>query len=79
MKTKKYLTLIIMLTYFLFVNNIFGQVNVINEDYKIVASDGAMGDEFGHSIAIDNNVIAVGAPSDDDNGTDSGAAYLYDA
>ena len=29
--------------------------------------------------AIRNGVVAVGAITDDDNGTDSGAAYLFDA
>ena len=51
----------------------------INEDYKIMASDGAMGDQYGHCVAVENGIIAVGAPMDDDNGTNSGAAYLYDA
>ena len=48
----------------------------INEDYKIMASDGAMGDQYGHCVAVDNGIIAVGSPMDDDNGTNSGAAYL---
>ena len=79
MKTKNVLMLITIFTCILCVNSIFGQGDVIYEDYKIVANDGAMGDEFGHSIAIDNDIIAVGVPSDDDNGINSGAAYLYDA
>lgn len=51
----------------------------INEDYKLMASDGAMGDQYGHCVAVDNGIIAIGSPMDDDNGTNSGAAYLYDA
>jgi len=50
---------------------------VVNEDLKITASDGALGDEFGGAIDIDQGIIAVGARNDDDNGVDSGAAYLF--
>lgn len=46
---------------------------------KLLPSDGAAGDQFGHSIAIDNGVVAVGAINDDDNGFKSGAVYLFDA
>ncbi len=52
---------------------------VINEDLKLVASDGAEGDEFGYSIAIHNGIVAVGALLDDDNGTSSGSANLFDS
>jgi FG-GAP repeat len=52
---------------------------VINEDLKLMADDGAVSDSFGFSIAIDNGVVAVGAPEDDDNGVNSGSAYLFDA
>ena len=44
---------------------------------KILASDGAIFDEFGFSIAMDNNVIVVGAIGDDDHGSNSGAAYVF--
>ncbi len=47
--------------------------------YKLLPDDGAAGDEFGRSIAIDNGVVAVGAIRDDDDGTDSGSVYLFDA
>ena len=52
---------------------------VVFEDLKLVASDGDLGDTFGHSIAMTGGIFAVGAPNDDDNGIDSGAAYLIDA
>lgn len=46
---------------------------------KIVASDGALGDSFGRSVALDGNTYAViGAPNDDDNGTNSGSVYVFD-
>ncbi len=46
---------------------------------KLLPNDGALGDNFGVSVAIDNSIVAVGAPEDDDNGIDSGAVYLFDA
>ena len=47
--------------------------------YKLLPSDGASNDEFGTSLAIDNGIVAVGAIADDDNGFNSGSAYLFDA
>jgi hypothetical protein len=47
----------------------------LGESAKFAASDGAAGDQFGASLGISSGVGLVGAPSDDDNGTDSGAAY----
>ncbi|KAL7530375.1 hypothetical protein ACHAXR_003454, partial [Thalassiosira sp. AJA248-18] len=35
------------------------------------------GDGFGWSVGISNNTFIVGAYLDDDNGNDSGAAYIY--
>jgi len=45
---------------------------------KITASDGAGGDWFGRSVAVGNGRIVVGAPRDDDNGSNSGSAYIFD-
>jgi predicted amidohydrolase len=45
---------------------------------KITASDGAGGDQFGHSVAVGNGRIVVGAHFDDDDGSKSGSAYIYD-
>ena len=45
---------------------------------KITASDAQSGDNFGYSVAIDNNTILIGAMNDDHSGnTDAGSAYLY--
>ena len=59
-----------------------GSVYVYNLDgtgqTKITASDGAASDNFGRSVAIGHGKIAVGAPADDDNGSNSGSAYVYD-
>ncbi|MDW7773530.1 MAG: FG-GAP repeat protein [Desulfobulbaceae bacterium] len=44
---------------------------------KLTASDGAAGDGFGWSVAISGDTIVVGASWDDDNGYESGSAYLF--
>ena len=44
---------------------------------KLTASDGADGDFFGHNVAISGTTALVGAYLDDDNGTNSGSAYIY--
>lgn len=44
---------------------------------KLTASDGETGDSFGYSVAIHGDIIVVGASADDDNGAQSGAAYVY--
>jgi hypothetical protein len=45
---------------------------------KITASDGADYDYFGTSVAIGNGRIVVGAYLNDDNGSASGSAYIFD-
>lgn len=49
------------------------------ELFKLVALDGAIGDEFGISVAICGTTAIVGSWRDDDNGSSSGSAYLFDA
>ncbi len=44
---------------------------------KLVASDGNMGDYFGHSVSICGSYAIVGANRDDDKGTNSGSAYIF--
>jgi hypothetical protein len=46
-------------------------------EFKITASDGAAGDWFGYSVAVGEGKIVVGAVFDDDNGNNSGSAYIY--
>ena len=48
-----------------------------SNEVKITASDGAMTDKFGHAVAIGSNKIVVGAFQDDDDGSSSGSAYVY--
>ncbi len=45
---------------------------------KLLASDGVAGDKFGASVAISDTIAVVGAWGVDDNGPESGAAYLFD-
>ena len=44
---------------------------------KLVALNGAAGDDFGAAVAVDGTIAVVGAPEDDDAGSSSGAAYVY--
>ncbi|RNC82747.1 MAG: hypothetical protein ED559_13535 [Phycisphaera sp.] len=46
---------------------------------KLTPNDGAMDDRFGYSVDIDGGVVVVGAIGDDDGGSDSGSAYLFNA
>ena len=48
-----------------------------SQQAKMTADDGASGDSFGNSVSIDGNYAIVGASGDDDNGADSGSAYIY--
>ena len=44
---------------------------------KLTASDAALHDRFGYSVAIDGSTIVVGADWDDDAGSQSGSAYVF--
>ncbi|KPA18874.1 secreted protein containing Peptidase S8 and S53, subtilisin, kexin, sedolisin domain protein [Candidatus Magnetomorum sp. HK-1] len=44
---------------------------------KLFASDGAMEDSFGCSVSISGDYAIVGASGDDDDGSDSGSAYIF--
>ena len=48
------------------------------EQAKLTASDGVAGDLFGYSVSINGDIAIVGAPDDDDAGSASGSAYVYD-
>ena len=45
---------------------------------ELRASDGADGDTFGFSLAIQGDRVLVGAPYDDESGTNSGSVYGFD-
>lgn len=48
-----------------------------SEVQKLIASDALAGDEFGTSVAIDGDVLVIGAARVDGGGSDSGAAYVF--
>ena len=45
---------------------------------KLTSSDGASGDEFGVAVAVNGSYVIVGSHLDDDNGVDSGSAYVFE-
>ena len=46
--------------------------------FKLLASDPGLGDQFGAAVAISGNLALIGSAGDDDNGSASGSAYIYD-
>ncbi len=49
-----------------------------NQQQKLVASDAALSDRFGWSVAVRNNTVAVGAREDDTSvGPDAGSVYVF--
>jgi len=49
----------------------------IRWEHKLTDPNGMPGDSFGSSVSISGNLCAIGAPADDDNGPDSGSAYIF--
>jgi len=49
----------------------------LNEIAKLLASDGATGDQLGISVAVDADTAVIGVSADDDDGGDSGSAYVF--
>ncbi len=47
------------------------------EEFKLFALDGEILDQFGYSVSIDGEYAIIGVPYDDDNGKDSGSAYIF--
>jgi len=62
---------------YIFARNTDGN-NAWSQVAKLLASDGSAGDWFGWSVAISGNTVAIGAHFDDDNGIDSGSAYIFE-
>ena len=48
------------------------------EIQKLTASDGHGANGFGHSVAIWNDIVVVGAPADTEQGDEAGAIYLFE-
>ena len=51
--------------------------NNVTQIKKLTASDAAYNDRFGSSISISGKYIVVGAYGNDDNGSNSGSAYVF--
>ena len=48
-----------------------------SQQQQLTAEDGQAFDYFGFSVSVDANTVLVGAYGDDDNGSDSGSAYVF--
>ena len=55
-----------------------GGADAWGEVTKLLASDGGSLDNFGISVAVSGDTAVVGARLDDDNGDESGSAYVFD-
>lgn len=44
---------------------------------RLVASDSLAGDNFGTSVGISGDYVVIGSPWDDDAGSNSGSAYVF--
>ena len=49
----------------------------VSQVTKLISSDFAEGDNFGKSVAIDGDLMFIGAPYDDDKGSKSGSVYVF--
>ncbi|MDF4222185.1 DUF5011 domain-containing protein [Maribacter sp. M208] len=49
-----------------------------SNEQRQIASNNAEGDFFGGAVAISGDYAIIGSKSNDENGTDSGAAYMYE-
>jgi hypothetical protein len=61
---------------YVFEKNGTGQYEQVS---KLVASDGATGDQFGFAVAVADDMVVVGAQVDDhDKGLNSGSVYVFE-
>ena len=63
---------------YVFEKPVGGWAGSLVESAKLLASDGAAGDQFGYSVSISGTTAVVGAYLDDDRGDDSGSAYVFE-
>ena len=61
----------------LFGTNAVAMTPKLLEVDKLLAADGASEDAFGYSVGFEGNTAVFGAWGDDDNGSDSGSAYVF--
>jgi hypothetical protein len=50
----------------------------LGPDRRVVGGDSFGGDEVGYSVALFGDLAVIGAPYDDDQGTNAGAAYVFE-
>ncbi|MCD4795329.1 MAG: carboxypeptidase-like regulatory domain-containing protein [Bacteroidales bacterium] len=48
-----------------------------NQEAKLLPSDGAADDWFANSVSVFGDYVVIGTPFDDDNGDNSGSAYIF--
>ena len=53
------------------------QLLQVTESIKVISSDLASQDEFGWSVAVDDDTLVIGALGDDDTEDKSGSAYVF--
>jgi len=70
-------SLLTFLVFILLLSLIGSPVSAQSLEAKLIASDGWAGDMFASSVSVDGNIIVVGVPGDDDDGADSGSAYVF--
>ncbi|MBC8504248.1 MAG: sortase, partial [Chloroflexi bacterium] len=64
---------------FLFVKPGGGWATTSTYESKLIASDRAIGDRFGYSVAVSGDTVVVGAYQDDvDSNNDQGSAYAFE-
>ena len=51
--------------------------SIFSQVAKIIANDGAIDDQFGQAVAIAGDTVVIGARLDNDNGNNSGSAYIF--
>ena len=66
----------LLLIGFVFVQWILSS-QVVNEIQRIVSADIDIGDVFGSALAISGDYAIIGACYDDENGSNSGSAYIF--
>jgi uncharacterized repeat protein (TIGR01451 family) len=63
---------------YVFVKPAGGWSGLLNEQARLIASDGAAGDGFGLDVAVDGDTVVVGARNDDISGrTNQGSVYVF--
>ncbi|HRI27996.1 MAG TPA: FG-GAP repeat protein, partial [Chitinophagales bacterium] len=56
----------------------YNQTGIINPGFTIKAPTPLANDYFGSSVAVSGNRAVIGAPENDDNGSNTGAVYVYE-